>query len=166
MATINFAENLLILVKILHNRNVQYLVVGGTAIAFHGYVRPTTTRDGTVLDKDDFDFWFNPTYPNYMRLLDAFEDMGLDITGIREEEYPDVKRSFFQFKPKDYSLDFLPKVGGGLIFRDCYQQRIVSMIEGTEISIIAIEDLIICKKATGRKKDLEDIEFLEAKRRK
>ncbi len=145
---------------------MQYLVVGGTAIAFYGFVWPTTTRDGTVLNEDDFDFWFNPTYPNYPRLLDAFDDMQLDISRFREEEHPNVKRSFFQLKPEGLSIYFLPSVGGNLTFRDCHSKRFLAAIGEIEISIISLDVLLICKKSTGRKKDLADITFLEGKQQK
>ncbi len=108
-------------------------------------------------------FWFHARYLNYTKLLDAFEDMGFDVARFKEEEHPFPRSSFFRFKPEGFTLDFLPRVGGGLTFSDCYQRRTVSVIEGTEISVIALDDLIICKKATGRKKDLEDIDFLEEK---
>lgn len=152
---------LLSLCTSLNQHHIQYLIVGGTAVNAHGYYRPTTERDGTVVDMPDFDFWFNPRYLNYQRLLDAFEDMGLDIGDAREEEFPFPKSSFFRFKLPGYSLDFLPKVGGDLKFDECYSRRSVSVIEEIEISVISLEDLILTKKAVGRKKDLEDILVLQ-----
>ncbi|MDQ6608277.1 MAG: hypothetical protein M3Y85_00440 [Bacteroidota bacterium] len=154
---------LISLCQVLNKHKVRYLVVGGMAVNAHGYYRPTTDHDGNIIENPDFDFWFDPRYLNYTKLLDAFGDMGFDVVEFKEEDFPFPKSSFFRFKPQGYTLDFLPRIGGGLTFRDCYQRRIVSVIEETEISIIAIEDLIVCKKATGRKKDLEDIAFLEAK---
>ena len=89
--------------------------------------------------------------------------MGFDVTEFRKEEFPFPKSSFFKFRPDGYTLDFLPKVGGGLLFPDCYQRRIVSVIDEVEIPIIGLDDLLTAKKATGRKKDLVDIAFLESK---
>ena len=160
-----FIQRLISICQILNNRSVQYLVVGGAAVSAHGFYRPTTDRESNVLDKPDFDFWFNPHYLNYRKLLNAFEDMGFDLVRFKEEEHPFPKSSFFRFKPEAYTFDFLPKIGGGLSFSDCYSKKAVSVIEGTEVSVIGIDDLLISKKATGRKKDLEDIRFLEEKRK-
>jgi hypothetical protein len=140
---------------------VQYLLVGGTAVAFHGYVRPTTNRDGTVTDRDDFDFWYNPRYYNYHRLIEALEDLGLDMTDVRNEEFVNLKRSFFRHHFDDFTIDFIPTVGGNLTFIDCYKRRLITTIGETEIAILCMTDLILSKKAAGRKKDLDDINVLQ-----
>ena len=67
-----FIQRLISICQILNNRSVQYLVVGGAAVSAHGFYRPTTDREGNVLDKPDFDFLFNPHYLNYRKLLNAF----------------------------------------------------------------------------------------------
>lgn len=141
------------------------MLVGGTAVAFHGYVRPTTSRDGTVTERDDFDFWYNPRYLNYCRLLDALEDLGLDMTDVRAEEFVNLKRSFFRHHFEDFILDFIPTVGGELSFSECYQRRHTVSLMETEIAILSLNDLILTKKATGRKKDLDDVDVLESLQR-
>lgn len=160
-----FIQILVSLCRILNNRKVRYMVVGGAAVNAHGHYRPTTDRDGNAVDKPDFDFWFEPLYLNYMRLLDAFDDLGFDTSRFREEAHPFPKSSFFRFKPEGYTLDFLPRLGESFRFRECYQRRSVAAIDETDVSVIGLDDLIAAKKATGRKKDLEDIAFLQANRR-
>lgn len=56
--------------------SVEYLIVGGTAVAFHGYDRLSKDLSGQTMEKLDLDFWYNPTYDNYFRLL---EDLGEDV---------------------------------------------------------------------------------------
>lgn len=155
-----FIRILVSLCQILNSRKVRYLVVGGAAVNAHGYYRPTTDRDGNAVDNPDFDIWFHPLYLNYQKLLNAFDDMGFDTSRFREELHPFPKSSFFRFKPEGYTLDFLPRLSEGFDFWDCYQRRVVAMVEGIEVSVIGIDDLIACKKATGRKKDLEDAQVL------
>jgi len=43
--------------------------VGGVAIGFYGYARPSMDSSGKESEKPDFDFWYNPTYDNYYRFL-------------------------------------------------------------------------------------------------
>jgi hypothetical protein len=128
------------------------MLVGGTAVAFYGYVRPTTSRDGTTIEEDDFDFWYNPRFSNYNRLLFALEDLGLDLTDVREEQLVNLKRSFFRHHFADYTLDFIPTVAGDSSFGDCYKRSYVVQIEQTEIPLLSLNDLIVIKTATGRKK--------------
>jgi hypothetical protein len=49
--------------------SVEYLVVGGTAVALHGYFRQSHDPSGQLMEKHDLDFWYNPTYDNYFKLL-------------------------------------------------------------------------------------------------
>lgn len=141
------------------------MIVGGAAVGIHGHYRVTTDREGNEAEKPDLDVWFHPLYLNYQKLLNAFDDMGFDTSRFREEAHPFPKSSFFKFKPKDYTLDFLPRLGDGFDFWDSYQRRSVSTVEGVEISVIGLDDLIAAKKSTKRKKDLDDIEKLEQIRR-
>ncbi|NTS41245.1 hypothetical protein HRG84_10050 [Flavisolibacter sp. BT320] len=116
MASQRFVENILSVCTMLYKMDVQYLLVGGTAVAFHGYLRPTTTNDGRLSDRDDFDFWYNPRYLNYQRLLAVLENLGLDLTDVRREETFNLKQSFFRHHFEDFTIDFIPKIGGDLSF--------------------------------------------------
>src|ERR1700748_3398138 len=101
-------------------------MVGGTAVALHGFYRLSHDPSGRVMQKHDLDFWYNPTYPNYYNLLDALEDLGLDVADFRDEQSPDPKKSFFQVEKDDYKIDFLPEVLGLSRFRLCFDSALVS----------------------------------------
>lgn len=58
--------------SILNKHSVQYLIVGGSAVALHGYFRDSINQAGLTTDKPDLDCSYNPTYDNYFRLLDAY----------------------------------------------------------------------------------------------
>lgn len=154
-------QNFLEICKVLQKHSVQYLLIGGTAVGFHGYYRMSSQMDGTVSEKQDFDFWYSPTYSNYFNLLHALKDLGKDIQTFLEEQSPNPKKSFFKFEFEYFTLDFLPIVNGLDSFRLCYEKRKISIIEDIEISIISKEDLIISKLKTARKKDLDDINKLK-----
>jgi predicted nucleotidyltransferase len=67
----SLAESISKVCKILNDHSVEYLIVGGASVAFHGYYRMSTDATGVTADKYDFDFWYNPSYPNYFNLLNA-----------------------------------------------------------------------------------------------
>ena len=71
MSQNSFISHIIFVCQALQNRSVEYLVVGGTAVGFHGYYRPSKASDDTLAEKNDLDFWYNPTYSNYFNLLKA-----------------------------------------------------------------------------------------------
>ena len=147
--------------KVLNNYNVEYLIVGGTAVAIHGYFRITTDIDGTPNEKHDLDFWYNPTYQNYFNLLKALEEIGLDTSMFREESSPNPKKSYFKFETNDFSFDFLPELLSLKKFGSSFKKKEMAEIAGTEIWFLGYDDLIIEKQASGRSKDIIDIEQLK-----
>jgi predicted nucleotidyltransferase len=157
-------ENILIVCKILNKHSVEYLIVGGAAVALHGYYRRSYDSSGQVIEKHDLDFWYNPTYDNYFKLLNALEEIGQDVTKFRNESSPNPKKSFFKLESDKYTIDFLPEIPGLEKFRDSYNQRDVSQIDEIEISFINYNDLIINKEFLGRPKDIEDVKQLKSRR--
>lgn len=143
------------------NRNsVEYMLVGGTAVALHGYYRRTTAANGEVVDKPDLDFWYNPSPENYFRLLNAVEELGKDVTKHRNVTVIDPRKAFLKFPFEDYTLDLLPNVKAPLKFGPSFARRQVFDSEGVEISFISLEDLIQDKEISPRPKDIDDIEHL------
>src|SRR5215216_744488 len=96
--------------KVLQNYGVEYLIVGGTAVALHGYFRITIDSNGIPNEKHDLDIWYNPTYGNYFNLLKALKELGLDTTQYEEENSPNPKKSYFKFEADNFSFDFLPEL--------------------------------------------------------
>ena len=142
------------------------MIVGGTAVALHGYYRPSLTLAGEIAEKPDLDFWYNPTLDNYFKLLDALQDLGQDVKGFKEEHAPSPKRSFFRYKFEKFTLDFLPELKASLRFRPCFNRKETVTLNDIEIPFISFEDLIADKKANARSKDITDIEQLNIHRRK
>ena len=82
------------------------MIVGGTAVALHGYSRPSMNVTDEVAEKPDLDFWYNPTYENYFKLLNALEELGQDVTKFKQEQVPNPKKSFFRYEFEKFTLDF------------------------------------------------------------
>ena len=89
----NLTDSILSVCRSLNKFSVEYLIVGGTAVALHGYFRRSRNAAGKIVKKPDLDFWYNPTYDNYFRLLDALHELGQDVTKFKEEQTPNPKKS-------------------------------------------------------------------------
>jgi hypothetical protein len=140
---------------------VQYMLVGGTAVALNGYYRLSINTDGDIADKPDVDVWYNPTYENYYNVLTAIKLLGEDITEFEKEQNPNPKKSFFRYEFEDFTLDILPEVKADIKFGDAYRSKETVEVEGTRIHFIDYYNLMKDKQATARKKDLNDIEHLK-----
>ena len=57
----SLSDSILHVCEVLNRYTVQYLIVGGTAVALHGYFRHSTNSAGVINEKPDLDFWYNPT---------------------------------------------------------------------------------------------------------
>lgn len=157
-------ENLRTVCNILNKHSVEYLVVGGTAVTLHGYFRQSHDPSGRLAEKYDLDFWYNPTYGNYFRLLYALEDLGQDVATIKAEPAPNPKKSFFRFELKESTVDFLPELPGLMRFRTSFNDRDFVKIDEIEVPFVNYDDLILNKQTQGRPKDIEDIEQLKLRR--
>ncbi|RAK70467.1 hypothetical protein DLM85_06435 [Hymenobacter edaphi] len=76
---------------------------------------------GEMSNKYDFDFWYNPSYANYYRLLEALEEFGINVDSYRNELSPNPKKSFFKHSFEDFTVDFLPKILGLGRFNDAFR---------------------------------------------
>ena len=152
---------LLSICKLFKKYSVQYLVIGGTAVAYHGYYRMSTDTSGNICEKPDIDIWFNPTYSNYINILKAIEELGKDILRYKSEKKLDPKKSFFKLNFSNFTLDLLPEIQSNIRFNDAYSKRDSVTVDDIEIHFISLIDLIHDKKKSIRKKDLEDLNELK-----
>ncbi|RYU90126.1 hypothetical protein EWM62_11325 [Mucilaginibacter terrigena] len=157
----NFKDSLLAVCKALDTYNVQYMLVGGTAVALNGYYRLSINTDGEITDKPDIDVWYNPTYENYYNILKVIKNLGEDITEFENEQNPNPKRSFFKYELDDFTLDILPEIKAEIKFADANRSKETIEVEGTQIHFMDYYNLKKDKEATARKKDLEDIHHLK-----
>jgi len=162
----NLAGSILNVCRVLNKNSVQYIIVGGTAVALHGYFRHSIDIAGVITDKPDLDFWYNPTYGNYFKLLKALEELGQDITEFKEEQVPNPKKSFFRYEFEQFSLDFLPELKALLKFELSFEKREIVTLDEIDIPFISYDDLIADKETNARPKDIIDIEQLKNKRKK
>jgi hypothetical protein len=156
---------LLTVCNLLSKHNVEYLIVGGTAVALHGYFRMSVSVAGTPTDKPDLDFWYNPSYKNYFNLLNAIEALGEDVSEFKNETAPNPKKSFFKLSFDTFTIDFLPELPGLSKFRNSYENKEVAQVDGVDIMFISFDDVITNKKEVAREKDINDIDELMRRRK-
>lgn len=157
----NLVEILKRVCEIFNRHSIEYILVGGTAVALNGYFRMSFLSDGKVASKLDLDFWYNPSYSNYFKLIKALEDLGRDMTRVKEEQSPNPKTSFFRYEFEEFTLDLLPKMDSRLDFRTSFDKREIIEFNEVEVSFLCLEDVIKDKEFHKRPKDIEDIEQLK-----
>jgi hypothetical protein len=134
----------------LSDEKVRFILVGAYALAAHGYPRATM----------DIDIWVMPSPDNAKAVLRALRNFGAPLHNITKEDLQ-KDGTIFQIGVAPRRIDIIT-AASGLQFENTYQNSILVNIEGIDVRIPSIDDLIINKKATGRTKDLADAEALES----
>ena len=137
-----FAESLM-------SHGVKFMVIGGYAVTAHGHPRYT----------GDIDFYVEKSPENAKRIVEAIHEFFGPLPGVTEECYLDEKR-MSQFGVPPYRIDILVKILG-VDFEDAYPRRQMLPLAGVPVPFISLEDLKKNKLATGRHKDLGDLDALE-----
>ena len=133
----------------LSAEKVRYLLIGAYAMAAHGYPRATM----------DIDVWILPSPQNAGAVLRALEHFGAPIGNLTREDLQ-KDGTIFQIGVAPRRIDIITSASG-LKFEQTYKKSIPANIDGIEVRIPSIDDLICNKKATGRTKDVADVEALE-----
>lgn len=135
-------------IESLNANRVRYLVVGGYAVALHGYPRYTK----------DLDIWIESSPENAQALVLALTQFGMASLGLTKSDFLDPDQ-VVQIGYPPNRIDILSTVSG-LEFTSCYAQRVKTILDGVEVNFIDLENLRKNKKASGRLQDLADLENL------
>ena len=133
--------------ELLDKYNVDYLIVGGYAVILHGFARST----------GDLDLWINQDSKNYNKLREVYKDFGAPI--FSSEDFESEKIDVWSIGVEPRKIEILIKVTG-LNFGESSRNCQWLVLEKFKVPYIDFEDLMKNKKATGRLKDLADIEQL------
>ena len=134
--------------ELLNARSVDYMVVGGYALAAHGHPRYT----------GDIDFWVRPTPDNIARLLNALDDFGFGSLGLVASDF--TVDNVIQLGQPPRRIDLMTAIDG-VSFETCFARRERIELAGVRLSIIGLEDFKTNKRSAGRLKDLADLESLD-----
>ena len=136
-------------IELLNSHKIKYLVVGGYAVTIHGYPRFT----------NDIDIWLWVSKENAEKMISVFKEFGFASLKIKPEDFLEPEKVIQLGYPPN-RIDLLTSVSG-LEFSDCYPKRVQVDIDNMKIDFIDLHSLKINKKASGRHKDLDDLENLE-----
>ena len=142
------------LLKLLEENQVEYVVVGGYAVAFYGYPRFTK----------DIDIFFKNSDLNVKRIKKA-----LISFGFTEKDLPDdlfyEKGNIIQFGIEPLRVDIINEIDGVNI-EDALKNSVRGNYGKVEINFIGINELIKNKKSTGREQDIIDAKKLKERTKK
>ena len=137
-------------VELFVAHKVEFLIVGGYALAAHGHPRYTK----------DLDVWVWVGSENTQRILTALDEFGFGDLGLTAADFqePDV---MVQLGHEPHRIDILT-YATGLDFHEAYKNRVYITLGNAQVPFISVEDLRTNKLATGRPRDIADAADLPA----
>ena len=135
-------------IELLNENQVEYLVVGGYAVGFHGHPRYT----------GDIDFWVAISKENAERIIIVLNNFGMRSLALQAEDFM-KEDMIIQIGYEPNRIDILTSVTG-ISFEDCYSQKVRAEFDDITVDFIDIRNLRKNKAASGRGKDLGDLENL------
>jgi len=136
------------LLALLNAHNVEYLVVGGYALAFHGAPRAT----------GDLDILVKPDPENAQRLVDALAEFGFASLGLTVEDFTKPEQ-VVQMGVPPIRVDLITSLTG-VSWEEAVCGRAAGTYGDLPVHYIGRDQFVANKRATGRQKDLADIEAL------
>ena len=132
----------------LRNAGVEYMIIGGYALAVHGFLRATK----------DIDIWVHPTEDNAERLWTALVDFGAPLDHISPSDFakPGI---VLQIGVAPVRIDLITKVDG-VDFAAAWEEKIESELFEVPTQVIGRDSFISNKLASGREQDLRDVEMI------
>lgn len=159
---------LMVLFRKFAEKRLDYVVIGGVALVLHGVVRVTADLDLVVsLDRE-----------NLERLLSAMRELGYrPRIPVQPEALLEPENRAFWIAEKNMEVFSFYDPGKPLAlvdimireeigFAELRQHAVFVPVDGLQVPVVAVDDLISLKKIAGRAQDLEDIKSLEERRRR
>ena len=135
-------------IELLNKNEVSYLVVGGYAFAIHAFPRFTNDIDILILIEDT----------NADKLIKVLSEFGFNSLEFKKEDFLSSNK-IIQLGNPPYRINILTSIDG-VDFNEAWDRKIVAKYGDQNIYFISKEDLIKNKTASGRKKDLDDLDHL------
>jgi len=148
MARIKLAKDFKDFLSLFLSHEVRFLVIGGYAVVHHS--RPSYTGN--------LDLWVDPSAANAARVVKALRDFGFrgdDVNAAMITRQKEIIRMGFE----PMRLELFTRIPG-VNFAECHERRVFVKIGRLQVPFIGLEDLKANKRASGRLKDLQDLEEL------
>jgi predicted nucleotidyltransferase len=135
-------------VVLLNKHGIDYMIVGGYALAFHGKPRHT----------GDLDIWIDISDNNAQKMLDAIVEFGMGSLGMKKEDFLQ-KGIITQIGYPPLRIDILNEIDG-VNFKEAYPNKLIIDVDGLLVNYIGLDDLIKNKQVSGRHQDISDVNEL------
>jgi len=134
--------------RLLNEHQVEYLLVGEFAVAFHGDVRSTK----------DIDIWVSVSSQNAKCVVDAIKEFGFEAPDLRPAIFETPGKVIRMGNPP-LRIEVLTEIDG-VNFNDCAANATTESLDGVPVPVISCADLKKNKRASRRFRDLDDLEHL------
>ena len=134
--------------RLLSAHGVEYLLIGGYAVGYHGYPRAT----------NDLDIWIALSRENAERAAAVLRAFGFGTPELTPDLLLERKR-VIRMGVSPLRIEILNTISG-VDFAECFARRVTDELDGVPVDLIGLDDLKKNKKAAGRFKDLNDLENL------
>lgn len=148
MATINLPPDFREFLRLLNANRVEYLLIGGYAVAYHGYPRATA----------DMDIWIAVNPQNAEKTVAALKAFGFNLPSLSAEVFLKEEQIIRMGVPP-VRIELATSLSG-VRFEECFSSRVIDRLDDVEVNVIDLTHLKINKKAAGKHKDLDDLENL------
>ena len=138
--------------KLLNDAEVEYLLIGGYAVGYHGYPRTTA----------DMDVWVAISANNASKLVDVFHRFGMVDPRLAPELFLQ-RGKIIRMGVPPMRIEVLTEIDG-VSFAECFATREVVTLDGQKVNLISLQHLLKNKQTSGRHKDLDDLEHLPKRR--
>ena len=138
--------------KLLTEAEVEYLLIGGYAVGYHGYPRTTA----------DMDVWVAISPANAAKLVGVFHRFGMRDPKLTADLFLQHGKIIRMGVPP-MRIEVLTEIDG-VAFSDCFAARERIVVDGQKVNMISLAHLRRNKHASGRHKDLDDLEHLPKRR--
>ena len=144
MDTIRLPADFRDFLKLLNSHRIEYLLVGGYAVCYHGHYRNT----------GDMHFWIAVHPENAARMVRLIREFGFNVPELSEALFLQKGR-IIRMGVEPVRIEVLTEISG-CEFADCYARRVRGLLDGIPVDIISLPDLVKNKLQSGRLKDLDD----------
>ena len=134
--------------RLLRAHGVEYLLIGGWAVGYHGYPRST----------DDLDVWIAIAPANAARVVKTLQEFGFHVPELSTDLFLQNDQ-IVRMGVEPLRIEVATSISG-VEFDECYRERLETTLNNEPVSLISLRHLRINKKASGRAKDLADLENL------
>jgi predicted nucleotidyltransferase len=148
----------------LNREDVEFLVIGGVAVGFHGYVRATK----------DVDIVPAPDSQNLEKLARVLQRLDAQVEGAEdfvEGELPDPLDpealglgGNWVLRTRLGRFDIMQWIGDEALWEKLAPGALDADIDGLRIKVVSYDDLVALKEMAGRPEDLTDLQRLRQAR--